>query len=141
MFVCTKNPSVIQIIDIFVLFAQVIIAVICIMLALVVDETSETPPKEATPEPDKAQSEKDDPAVKGDDPAEKGYDPAEKGDDPAEKGDDPVEQDTDDECSIECEQKSIACLKDCKSAFYEPICIAKCKYIEYHCYGVCSILF
>ena len=101
-------------------FAQVIFAVICMMLPLVVGETTEIPPKEPTPEPDKAQSEKDEAL--------------------ATKGDDPVEADTDDECIIACEQKARARYEDCKSESYEIICIAKVKYVEYHCYGVCAVV-
>ena len=116
-----------QIVDTFVCFAQVIFAVICMMLPLVVGETSEIPPKEPTPEPGKAQSEKDEAL-------------ATKGDDPVEMGDDPVETDTDDECIIACEQKARARYEDCKSESYETICIAKAKYVEYHCYGVCAVV-
>ena len=108
----------IQIVHLFIWFAQVIVAVICIGITLVVCESDEKPPKEAMPEPNET--------------------PAEKDETPAETADAPIEEDTDEDCSNTCEQESIVCSDRCQ--FVTLICQAKCKIIEYRCYVICAIL-
>ena len=107
----------IQIVHLFIWFAQVIIAVICMGIALVVCESDEKPRKE-TPETKET--------------------PAEKDDTPVETAGAPTGEDTDEDCSNACEQESIVCSDRCQ--FVTLICQAKCKIIEYRCYVICAVL-
>ena len=100
----------IQIVHLFIWFAQVIVAVICMTVALVVCQTDENPPKEPGPEPEEA--------------------PAEKNDAPAE----------DDEwCINVCENKLVTCTKPCNTISDQSTlaCTARCIYLEILCFGGC----
>ena len=116
MLVCTKiiqhdsNCS-------FLWFAQVIVAVICMGIALVVCETEEKPPKEATPGHKEA--------------------PAGKDETSAETAEAPTEEVTDEECSNACEQELIVCPDRCELVTL--FCQAMCKLMEYRCHVICAI--
>ena len=97
-------------------FAQVIVAVICMGIALVVCETEEKPPKE-TPETKET--------------------PAEKDETPAETADAPTEEVTDEECSNACEQELKVCPDRCELVTL--FCQAMCKLMEYRCHVICAI--
>ena len=99
-------------------FAQVIIAVICTCIALVVCESGENPPKEATLE------RKETPTEKDETPVRMAY---------------AAVKDADAYCSNSCEQASGVCFALCDSHLLTYTCKAKCKFTEYLCYGSCAM--
>ena len=114
MFVQHKY-SIIQIGHPFILFAQVIVAVVCMGIALVVCEKDEKPPKETTTEA-----------------------PAETYEIPANNADDNIfEEATEEECLDICELQLKVCLEPCDSVVFSSICNARCIYLKYTCRGMC----
>ena len=109
----------IQIVHVFIWFAQVIVVAIYMGIALVVCASGEKPPKEATPEQKETPAEKDEPSV--------------------ETADAPTGEDTDDDCSNACEHESEVCLERCYNVRPTLICRTKCKIMEYRCYVNCVL--
>ena len=104
----------------FALFAQVIVAVICMGIALVICETEEKPPKETTPEAKES--------------------PAEKEETPAKKADDQAEDESDKDCTESCEKEYSACIELCADSMFTFFCTARCTYTNYLCKGMlCSM--
>ena len=110
MFGCTKSPHIAHF---FVLFAQVIVAVICMGVALVVCETDEKAPKETTPEAKES--------------------PAEKEETQAKEGDDQAEDESDKDCTESCEKEYSACIELCADSMLTFVCTARCTYMNYLC--------
>ena len=109
----------IQIAHPFIWFAQVIVAVVCIGIALVVCETGEKSPKEATLE------HKETPAGKDETSAKKARGPA--------------DDDTDEDCSESCEKEYSACLDRIKSSSMKFFFSNRCGYTRSDCKGACSM--
>ena len=104
----------IQIVNLFTWFAQVVVAVMCMGVALVVCEADEKPQKEATHELKESPAKKDEIAAKN-------------ADVPA-----------DEERSRPCERDSIACIDLCRrnSSWFHVVCSARCNYLTYVCKGI-----
>ena len=115
----------IQIVHLFIWFAQVIVAVICTGIALVVCQSDENPLKEAT------NGHKDT--------------PAEKAGAAVKKTGIPTQEDIEEDCLNACEKQLNACLEPCTT--YTFACNARCKYVtylckfkcQYRCYGMCDL--
>ena len=110
--------SMIQIVHILICFAQVIVAVICMGIALVVCESGGRPPKEATLE------RKETPAEKDETPVRMAYSAV---------------KDNDAYCSNSCDQGSRVCFMLCDSDLKTYTCKIGCTYTEYLCYVSCAI--
>ena len=112
MLVRTKISDMIQIVHHFIWFAQVIVAVMCMGIALVVCEAEENPPKEPEPESEEA---------------------------PAETSDAPTEDDL--WCINKCENNLVTCTKPCNDNSEEStvVCTFKCMYLEGICFGDCLL--
>ena len=92
------------------------VAVMCTWIALVVCETDETPPKEATPENKEI--------------------PAEKDETTADKGETTAEKTTYKDCFSACKKNRKACLESCIDSFLLP-CNPKCLIAEQLCKVLC----
>ena len=112
MFACSKQSVMIKIVHSFTWFVQVTVAVICMMIALVVGQEDENPPKE--PEPESEES-------------------------PAETSDAPNEDDL--WCINKCENNLVTCTKPCNDNSEEStvVCTFKCMYLEGLCFGDCLL--
>ena len=126
MFVLTKQKTcIIQIVHLFIWFPQVIVVIICTGIALVVCQSDEKPPKEATNEPRETPAEKAGAAVK--------------------KAGVPTEKDIEKDCLNACEEELKLCLEPCTT--YTFACNARCNYVkylcqfkcQYRCYGMCDL--
>ena len=110
MFGCTKKHKLLTFSK---RFAQVIVAVICMGVALVVCETEENPPKETTPEAKES--------------------PAENDGTQAKKADDQAEDESDKDCTESCEKEYSACIELCADSMLTFVCTARCTYMNYLC--------
>ena len=116
MCVCAKINSIIQIVYLFIWFAQVMVAVIYMGIALVVCASDEKPPKEATPENKET--------------------PAEKDETTTDKGDTSAEKTAYKDCLNTCERKQKGCLEQC-SDWFMVACNPKCLVAGQLCKGSC----
>ena len=114
MFGCTKENTMSQIVHLFIWFAQVVVAVICMGIALVVCEADELRQNEATHEL------KESPAKNDEIPAKK------------------ADVRADEVSSRPCERDSIACLDLCRrtNSWFTTVCSARCNYLTYMCKGL-----
>ena len=109
----------IQIAHLFVWFAQMITAVICMGIALVVCATDEKPSRETATEFEET--------------------PAQKDEIPAKKTDAPAEEPTEEECLNTCKKELKVCLEPCDSVVFSSICNGRCIYLKYFCKGLCAM--
>ena len=100
----------IQIVHVFMWFAQVIVAVFCMGMALVVCESSKNPTMEASPEAKEP---------------------------PAEKGETAAEKDTYKDCVNACGEKLKVCLDHCND-WLMFVCNPRCLLTEHLCNGSCT---